>query len=121
MTNARALELGGRVLLAAIMGLIVLSYVWVYGLESEPGRVRGGVPVDVSGTIATYAPDALIVSTFGGERRTVHVTPATTVVEADAPATVADLRPGRSVAVQAMEWIGDGSVVARGILVWGGR
>lgn len=116
----RALGWAGRVLLAAMLGLVLIAYAWVYIPTPEPGRVRSGAPVDVSGTIATYATDALIVSTLGGERHTVHLTPSTTVVEVDAPATVAVLRPGRSVAIQAARWSADGSVIAEGIVVWGG-
>jgi hypothetical protein len=116
----RALGWVGHVLLASLMCLVVLAYAWVYVPTTERGRVRSGAPVDVSGTIATYAADALIVSTLGGERHTVHLTPSTTIVEVEAPATVAVLRPGRSVAIQAARWSADGSVIAAGIVVWGG-
>jgi hypothetical protein len=116
----RTLEHGGRILLALMTGLIVFAYAWVYVPTTEPGRVRGGAPIDVSGTIATYANDAVVVSTLGGERRTVRIAPSTTIVEVDAPATVANLRPGRSVAIQTAHRLRDWSVVARGIVVWGG-
>jgi hypothetical protein len=116
----RALAHGGHVLLALVMGVVGLAYVSVYVPTIEPGRLRAGAPVEVSGTIATYAADAVIVSTLSGERRTVHLAPSTIVVEVDTPATVAHLRPGRSVAVQAPHRLADGSVVARGIVVWGG-
>jgi hypothetical protein len=120
MTVDRALRLVGHVLLACVMTLVVFAYAWVYVPRVAPGHVRFGAPVDVSGTIATYANDALTVTTLSGERRVIHVGPATTVVEVDTPATVASLRPGRSVAIQAARRKLDGSVIARGIVVWGG-
>lgn len=123
MTNAgceRALRLLGYVLLACLATLVLVAYACVYGPAVEPGRLRVGAPVDVSGTIATYAADAVTVTSLGGERRLVHLTPSTAVVEVDAPATVANLRPGRSVVIQCAHELADGSAAASGIMVWGG-
>jgi hypothetical protein len=114
----RALEVGGYVLLGSIMALVVLSYASVYGPKVEPGRLRTGAPLDVGGTIATYANDAMILAMSGGERRVVRIAESTTIVRIDRAATVDDLRPGRFVAVQVADWRMDGSVVAGGIMVW---
>jgi hypothetical protein len=123
MTKAgceRALRLVGYALLVCLATLVLGAYAWVYAPAVEPGRLRAGAPVDVSGTIATYANDAVTVTSLGGERRVVHLTPSTAVVEIDVPATVASLRPGRSVAIQCAHELADGSAVASGIMVWGG-
>jgi hypothetical protein len=114
----RFVDVVARLVLGAVMALVVISYACVYGPAVRPGQLRAGAPTDVGGTIATYATDAIVLAMSGGEHRKVIVTPATTIVRIDTPATAAELRPGKFVAVQVESWRWDGSVVARGIAVW---
>ncbi len=123
MTKARCervLAIVGHALLLSVVGLLVVSYGWIYLPAADPGRLRAGAPMAVSGIVATFEKDAINVTTLDGEHHVVHLTPSTAVVERiEGPATVARLLPGRSVAIQSAHERFDGSTVASAIMVWG--
>lgn len=113
----RVLRWGGAVLLLGFTGVLVASY----GAAGDPsGWNTGGEFLEVGGVIAGYAHDAVIVSTEGGLRYTLRVSPATVVRDGTAPATLAALRPGRLAGVTGSTSRAGRTLDVRSLMVWGG-
>lgn len=93
---------GAILLVVADVGLVLLLLAAAMRDGSElrpsgPGTLPSGPPA-VIGRIARLGDQTFVASAYS-EERTVRVDPDTVVMQRDAPAHVADLRPGRGVIV----------------------
>lgn len=100
----RLARVAGTILLVVLdVGLVLLLLAAALRDGSElrpaggPGTLPSGPPA-VIGRIARLGDQTFVVSAYS-EERTVRVDPETVVVQRDAPAHFADLRPGRGVIV----------------------
>ena len=105
------LRLSGVLALLAL--LAVVGWSW--------SRVRDPFSVELGGTIDHYDEASLIVSTTTSGLRPITVTHETVVTESDEVVELSALRPGRLILVRGDVPGWGRPLVARTIMVWGGR